>query len=99
MAPIRSRRSTMAAALLTCALAAVHHCGQAFVLTSLSMGAPAGGGAVIARRDGGGTRTPIRAIATPAITKEIQTVGNVEEFDRIVARPKQVSTTMYTTHE
>lgn len=90
----------MAAALLAFAVAAVHHCGQAFVLTRvpLAMGASSAGAvATGARRDVGGTRTPISAIASPVTTKEIQTVGNVEEFDRIVARPKQVSTsTKYT---
>lgn len=82
----------MGAALL--AVAAVHHCGQAFVVNPLTMGASSAGAvATGARRDVGGTRTPISAIASPVTTKEIQTVGNVEEFDRIVARPKQVSTT------
>lgn len=89
----------MAAALLAFAVATVHHCGQAFVLTPLTMGTPSHGGAAVAWRDGGGTRTPISAIAAPVTTKEIQTVGNVEEFDLIVARPKQVSTAMYTNHQ
>lgn len=86
----------MATALLAFAVAAVH-CGQAFVVTPLMMGASSAGAvATDARREVGGTRTPISAIASPVTTKEIQTVGNVEEFDRIVARPKQVSTTPYT---
>lgn len=80
----------MATALLAFAVAAVH-CGQAFVVTPLMMGASSAGAvATDARREVGGTRTPISAIASPVTTKEIQTVGNVEEFDRIVARPKQV---------
>lgn len=59
--------------------------------------APTGGGTVGAsthdkrspavRRTGGGTRN---AIVAPGPVNQIETVGNMEDFERVVSRPKQV---------
>lgn len=65
------------------------------VVSAFVPGGNAGGMAKAAavKLEGGGTKTPIRAITHPRTNvKEIASVSNTEEFDSLLglARPKQV---------
>lgn len=89
----RSRQSALAAALLVFLVAAGTLNGRVSAFALSMGGSTAAAATSVARREGGGTRSPISAIAAPVSVKEIEAVGNVEDFERIVARPKQVSST------